>query len=58
MKLRAISDLLLSIPQPVDRGDDFNPAEYSGHNFDDAYQIGFSDGEEHLAQKIREILEQ
>ncbi len=38
--------------------DDFNPADSSGGNFDDAYYAGADDGETNLARRILGILEQ
>lgn len=51
-----LRELLAGIDPPVDRGDDFNPYEWSGGNSDDAYQMGVNDGEARLAQSIRGIL--
>lgn len=35
-----------------DESEDFNPDDYSGGNFDDAYFGGQKDGETHLAREI------
>lgn len=42
--------------EPVDRGDDWSPRDASGSNFDGAYYMGVSDGEQSLAYRIRQIL--
>ena len=41
-----------------DEGEDggFNPYDFSGGNFDDAYQGGQDDGETHLAREILSAL--
>ena len=36
--------------------DDFNPYDYSGGNFDDAFQMGVSDGYILFAQELLRIL--
>jgi hypothetical protein len=35
---------------------DFNPYEYSGGNFDDAFHLGYSEGRRCMANEVREIL--
>lgn len=42
------------------RGDDFDPQDWSGGNFDDAYEMGIKDGEiykeyEMIAEIIRKL---
>jgi hypothetical protein len=37
--------------------EDFNPYEYSGGNFDDAYYGGFEDGEACLAKMVLEAID-
>lgn len=45
----------LLLPPLVDK--DFNVYDYSGGNFDDAYDLGFDAGETSLAREIVEIIE-
>lgn len=40
-----------------DEAEDFNPCDFSGGNFDDAYFGGTEDGETHLARMVLEFLE-
>jgi len=35
-----------------DEDEDFNPCDWSGGNFDDAYNMGVDDGEIHFAREI------
>ena len=37
---------------------EFNVYDWSGGNFDDAYQLGIGDGEVGLARELVELLEQ
>lgn len=39
-----------------DEDDDFNPADYSGGNFDDAYGLGVEHGEVYAARSILDKL--
>jgi hypothetical protein len=55
MNIDAVKELLSKIPEPADRGDDFNACDWSGGNFDDAYALGEQDGERHLASRIRKL---
>lgn len=48
-RLRAMADR-------ADKGEDANPQDYSGGNFDDAWSGGEQDGETHLAREILEDL--
>lgn len=36
--------------------EDFNPDDFSGGNYDDAYQGGYDDGQSKLASRILDIL--
>lgn len=60
-KLEDILLLIQSIEKPDSLPDDFNPADYSGGNFDDAYSLGeghgYNDGRYGLAQEIKGIIE-
>ena len=56
MSIDAVKYLLAKIPQPEDRGEDFNPCDWSAGNFDDASEIGRQDGERELAGRIRKLL--
>ena len=49
-------ELLARIEEPIDRGEDFNPAAWAGDNFDDAWTRGEEDGRRPRAAEIREIL--
>lgn len=40
-----------------DNQEDFNPMDYSGGNFDDAYFGGYADGQAELARDILAMLE-
>jgi hypothetical protein len=40
---------------PEDEAGDFNPMEYSGGNFDDAYRMGLDSGEVQLARQIMKV---
>ena len=50
--------LLEALAETAMYGDDpnFNPCEFSGGNFDDAYYRGVCDGEVQLARKLLEML--
>jgi hypothetical protein len=37
--------------------EDFNVNDWSGGNVDDAFQIGYDDGQIHLAESVLETLE-
>lgn len=53
-----LKELLDSI-QPFDQSiyeDDFNPMDWSGGNFDDAYYGGVEHGRQQLADQIKELL--
>lgn len=39
-----------------DGNEDFNPHDYSGGNIDDAYQLGYDDGEIKFARRLMSIL--
>ncbi len=55
-KLQAISKIVNGYKAPKDRGDDFNPGDASGGNFDDCYAMGSEDGECYLADVIKSIV--
>lgn len=50
-EMRALLEELAKRKCAIDQ-EDFNAADYSGENFDDAHQIGYLDGEAHLAQAL------
>lgn len=41
---------------PMDGETDFNPADWSGHNYDDAFQLGELVGRTELAREILTLL--
>lgn len=47
---------LIAHNEYVERGEGFNVWDYAGGNVDDAYQMGFGDGENSMAEAIRRIL--
>ena len=49
-------DFLKTYEPPVHHDEDWNPMDASGGNFDDAYNMGYNDGESALAQRIRDLL--
>lgn len=54
-RLRAMADRV-TLADRADKGEDANPQDYSGGNFDDAWSGGEQDGETHLAREILEDL--
>jgi hypothetical protein len=52
----ALTAILDEYGEPVEHGDDWNPYDASGGNFDDAYSMGIRDGENYLAQRIRDLI--
>lgn len=55
-----IKDVLVNVKKPDELPDDFNPSEWSGGNFDDAYSLGEDHGSDwgaySLAEKLLEII--
>jgi len=46
----------LSKKETVGDNEDFNAYDYSGGNYDDAYNLGYSDGEIFLARELLEMI--
>ena len=59
--LAKIKEIVDKIKPPIDREDEETGCviidDWAGGNIDDAYQLGETDGEAYLAERIREILE-
>jgi hypothetical protein len=56
--IKKLQDLMKTFPKKrPKRGDDFNPMDWSGSNFDDCYEMGFLDGESYFAERVKERIE-
>lgn len=58
-KEQAIRELFAKIGEPMNYHDmdGFSPADWSGGNYDDAFDMGYSEGRALLAQEILRILD-
>ncbi len=57
-KLQKIKDVLIELAKfkTWSENDDFNPCDFSGGNFDDAFYGGNADGRTELAREILEMI--
>ena len=55
-RITKITTLILDITPPKNRPEGWDVYDYAGGNLDDAYGLGYTDGESDLAQAIKDIL--